>query len=82
MIVEHAWLTITPGREDEFFDSITSVLPLIENPSIFLLMVRWDSVDAHMAFRASVPFETWKAHTAPFYGAPSEVTHFSEVLSG
>ena len=97
MIDEHAWLTITPGREDEFFDSITSVLPLIEatpgchgaelrrqieNPSIFLLMVRWDSVDAHMAFRASVPFETWKAHTAPFYGAPSEVTHFSEVLSG
>ena len=30
MIVEHAWLSITTGREDEFFDSITSVLPVIE----------------------------------------------------
>jgi len=97
MIVEHAWLSITTGREDEFFDSITSVLPVIEaapgcrgaeirrqieDSSIFLLMVRWDSVDAHMAFRASEPFTTWRAHTMPYYATPAQVTHFSEVLSG
>jgi heme-degrading monooxygenase HmoA len=96
VIAEHAWLTITAGREDEFFDAVTSVLAVIEsapgchgaeirrqieNPSIFLLMVRWDSVDAHMAFRASADFDVWRAHTAPYYEAPSQVTHFSEVLS-
>ena len=95
MIVEHAWLPVTPGREDEFFDSMAEALPIIkgapgchgaevrrqiEDSSIFLLMVRWDSVDAHMAFRASPAFEDWRARTHPFYVAPATVTHFSETL--
>ena len=30
MIIEHAWLPVTPGREEEFAASIVAALPLIE----------------------------------------------------
>jgi quinol monooxygenase YgiN len=95
MITEHAWLHITPGREDEFAASIVAALAIIEsapechsaevrrqieNPSTFLLLVRWTSVEDHMNFRASEIFETWRSQTLPFYESPATVTHFSEVL--
>ena len=95
MIIEHAWLPVTPGREEEFAASIIAALPLIEsapgchgaevrrqveNPSTFLLLVRWTSVEAHMDFRASPLFEAWRSQTHPFYDAPATVNHFSEVL--
>ena len=96
MIIEHAWLTVTPGREEEFAASIVAALPLIEsapgcdgaevrrqieNPSTFLLLVRWTSVEAHMDFRASPLFDDWRSRTHPFYGSPATVTHFSEALT-
>ena len=96
MIIEHAWLPVTPGREDEFASAIAAALPLIEsaagchgaevrrqieNPSTFLLVVRWTSVEDHMNFRASELFESWRRHTHPFYESPASVTHFSEVLA-
>ena len=95
MIIEHAWLPVTPGREDDFASSIVAALPVIESapgchgaevrrqiesPSTFLLLVRWTSVEAHMAFRASPLFDDWRSQTHPFYDSPATVTHFSEVL--
>lgn len=96
MIIEHAWLPVTPGREEEFAAAIAAALPIIEsapgchgaevrrqieNPSTFLLIVRWTSVEAHMDFRASASFETWRSQTHPFYESPATVTHFSEALA-
>jgi len=96
MIVEHAWLPVSEGREEEFIASITSALSLIEsapgchgaevrrqieNPSTFLLLVRWESVEAHLAFRTTELFEQWRARTHPFYATPATVTHFDEPLS-
>ena len=96
MIIEHAWLPVTPGREEEFVASIAGALPIIEtapgcdgaevrrqieNPSTFLLIVRWTSVEAHMDFRASASFDDWRSRTHPFYESPATVTHFSEVLA-
>ena len=96
MIIEHAWLPVTPGREEEFEVAIVAALPVIEsapgcqgaevrrqieNPSTFLLVVRWSSVAAHMDFRASELFETWRGQTHHFYESPATVTHFSEVLA-
>jgi heme-degrading monooxygenase HmoA len=95
MIVEHAWLAVTPGREEDFAASITAALPVIESapgcrgaevrrqiedPSTFLLLVRWTSVEAHVAFRASELFETWRSQTHPFYASPATVTHFADPL--
>ncbi|MDH2904035.1 MAG: antibiotic biosynthesis monooxygenase [Actinomycetota bacterium] len=95
MIIEHAWLPVTPGREEQFAASIAAALPIIEsapgchgaevrrqieNPSTFLLLVRWTSVEAHMDFRSSPSFEAWRAQTHPFYESPATVTHFSDVL--
>jgi heme-degrading monooxygenase HmoA len=96
MITEHAWLPVTPGQEDDFVASITSALPLInaapgchgavvhrqiEDPSTFLLVVRWSSVEDHMSFRASDDFAHWRSLTHPFYSEPASVTHFAEVAS-
>lgn len=95
MIVEHAWLPVTGGREEEFIEAITSALWIIESapgchggevrrqiedPSLFLLLVTWDSVEAHMAFRKSAIFEDWRSRTHPFYSSPAMVTHFCAPL--
>jgi quinol monooxygenase YgiN len=94
MITEHAWLTVTPGREEEFAESITAALPIImsaqnchgawvqrqvEDPSIFLLSVQWTSVQDHMNFRDSALFAQWRSQTQPYYSGPADVTHFEDV---
>jgi heme-degrading monooxygenase HmoA len=96
MIVEHAILSIDPSRIEEFTTSISGAFPLIEaapgchgievrqqveDDSQFLLLVRWDSVADHMAFRESDVFEQWKALTRPFYTALPINTHFVEPLA-
>ncbi len=93
MILEHALLPVTPGREEEFEASLRDALPIIESApdchgaevrrqvedgSIYLLLVRWSSVEAHMAFRATPLFEQWRSLTHPFYAAPPTVRHFFE----
>jgi heme-degrading monooxygenase HmoA len=96
MIIEHAWLPVTPGREEEFSASIAAALSIIESapgchgaevrrqiedPSIFLLIVRWTSVEDHMNFRAMEIFEDWRRATHSFYASAATVTHFSEPLT-
>ena len=95
MILEHALLPVTPGREAEFEASALRALPIIEsapdcfgaevrrqeeNGSLYLLLVRWASIEAHMAFRESPLFEPWRSLTHPFYSEPASVTHFHEPL--
>jgi heme-degrading monooxygenase HmoA len=95
MILEHALLSVTPGREEEFETSIMRALPIItsapncfgaevrcqhEDRSIYLLMVRWASVEAHMDFRNSDLFKEWQVLTHPFYSTKPTVTHFHEPI--
>jgi len=99
MIMEHGLLPVIPGREEDFKASMKQALPIInvapgchgaevrqgvENPSEFLLLVKWDSIDAHMAYRASDAFEQWRTLTHPFYtgkaGVDFFITHFEEPL--
>jgi len=96
MIVEHALLSVTPGREEEFMVSAARALPIIESapgchgaevrqqiedPATFLLLVKWDSVNAHLAFRDMDIFEQWRTLTHPFYVEKPVVTHFAEPIS-
>lgn len=78
MIVEHAMLPVTKGRETEFEASVVLALPIIESApdcfgaevrrqdedgSMYLLLVRWSSVAAHMAFRDTALFTQWRELT-------------------
>ena len=52
----------------------------IESPSRFVLLVEWDSVEAHeVNFRRTDRFVTWRAAIGPFFAHPPVVEHFSEV---
>ncbi len=95
MITEHALLNVTPGQEEAFETSMLEALPIIssapncfgaqvrrqvEDRSVYLLLVRWDSVEAHLAFRETNLYERWKALTHHFYATPISVSHFDEPI--
>jgi heme-degrading monooxygenase HmoA len=96
MMLEHALLRIKEGQEEAFEDSMARALVIIdsatdchgaevrrqeEDPSLYLLLVRWTSVEAHMAFRETDLYEQWRQLTHHFYADPLSVTHFHEPLS-
>ena len=52
----------------------------IESPNRFVLLVEWDSVEAHEAnFRQTARWVTWRAAIGPFFAHPPLVEHFSAV---
>jgi heme-degrading monooxygenase HmoA len=52
----------------------------IESPNRFVLLVEWDSVEAHEAnFRATDLFVAWRAAIGPYFANPPHVEHFSDV---
>lgn len=95
MVVEIAAFEITPGREAEFADAYAGAKHLleatdgfrtarmtrgVESPSRFVLLVEWDTVEAHeKGFRASERFGAWRAAIGPFFAAPPVVEHYADV---
>ena len=77
MILEHAVLPVRPGEEEDFEEAFTLAKSIIlsspgcesltlsrclERPSAYLLLVQWDSVEAHeVGFRGSPAYEEWRA---------------------
>jgi heme-degrading monooxygenase HmoA len=51
----------------------------VESPSRFVLLVEWESVAAHAAFRASERFGEWRGHVGPHFAAAPVVEHFEDV---
>jgi quinol monooxygenase YgiN len=52
----------------------------IESPSRFVLMVEWDSVEAHeQNFRATDRFTAWRAALGPHFAGPPRVEHFADL---
>jgi heme-degrading monooxygenase HmoA len=95
MMIEHAVLTIHEGATSQFERSMKEALPIIESaqgcsgacvrrqdedPHVYLLLVRWSSIAAHLAFRESELFSAWRELTHHFYVEPPTVTHFHEPL--
>jgi heme-degrading monooxygenase HmoA len=91
VITEHALIHVTEGQKSAFESGLASALAIItsapgchraevrrqhEDPNQYLLLVEWDNVEAHMAFRESELFAPWKELTWVFYDQPSQVTHF------
>jgi heme-degrading monooxygenase HmoA len=95
MMLEHALLLVRAGEEQAYEASLTQALPIIEsaegcfgaevrrqaeNSSVYLLLVRWESIEAHMAFRETELFQAWRSLTHHFYAETPSVTHFHDPL--
>jgi heme-degrading monooxygenase HmoA len=96
MMLEHALLLVKEGEEADFEASMREALPIIESAaecfgaevrrqeedgSIYLLLVRWGSLEAHMAFRETGLYDSWRSLTHHFYREAISVTHFHEPLT-
>jgi quinol monooxygenase YgiN len=95
MVLEVAVIEVVPGAEQDFgnaYRGIREVLTStpgcrsarmtqgIESPSRFVLLVEWDSVEAHeQEFRGSDRFARWRAAIGPFFAAPPDVQHVEEI---
>ncbi|BAS13667.1 uncharacterized protein YczJ [Arthrobacter sp. Hiyo8] len=57
-----------------------SISRSIESPNLYLLLVEWDSVEAHSeGFRGSADYERWKELLHHFYDPFPVVEHFTTV---
>lgn len=95
MVLEVALIDVLEGREEAFAAAYREARPLlastpgchsvrmtrgVESASRFVLLVEWDSVDAHLDnFRATDRFTRWRALLGPFFDGAPRVEHFTDV---
>jgi heme-degrading monooxygenase HmoA len=93
MVLEIAQFEITPGAEEAFAAAYAEGRALlaqtpgfrgarmtrgVESPSRFVLLVEWDSVEAHeVGFRGSDRFGAWRALIGPHFAAQPVVEHYA-----
>jgi heme-degrading monooxygenase HmoA len=98
MVLEVALIDVLPGHEEAFAAAyrlghrILATTPGcrsvrmtrgIESPSRFVLLVEWDSVEAHNEnFRGTERFAQWRGFIGPFFASPPVVEHFTNVEPG
>jgi heme-degrading monooxygenase HmoA len=98
LITEHAVLDVKPGQSVAFEIAMRKavplisvsdgflgieVLPCIERPGRYLLLVKWTDVDAHeIGFRESERYQEWKALLHGFYFPFPVVQHYRESIVG
>jgi heme-degrading monooxygenase HmoA len=92
VILEHAVLQVAPGREAAFevafaearpliegspgFGSLR-LLPGIEHPGRYLLLVEWERLEDHVdGFRGGPSYPRWKELLHHFYDPFPEVDHY------
>ncbi|HEX3946324.1 MAG TPA: antibiotic biosynthesis monooxygenase [Acidimicrobiales bacterium] len=97
MILEHAVLDITPGREAEFEDAFALAKSLIasspgflalrlsrglEQPNRYLMLVEWETLEDHLeGFRRSDAYGEWRQLLHHFYSPTPVVEHFDQVAT-
>lgn len=95
MVLEIADFAVLPGTEEEFADAVrvgirfvadtpgfrgSQLKHSIETPSRFVLLIEWDSLEAHtVGFRESENFTRWRAAVGPFFDGPPRVEHFDDI---
>ena len=96
MIYEIATITIDPAHAAEFEAAVGKARPYfeaaagylsftlqksIENAGRYLLIVGWESVDAHMVdFRNSESFQIWRSLVGGFFASPPSVEHTLTII--
>jgi heme-degrading monooxygenase HmoA len=95
MVLERALMRIVAGQEPEFEQSLTAareviaqaagfrsirVLRGIESPQTYLLLIEWDSLEAHTeGFRGSERFAEWRALVGPYFDGAPLVEHYAPL---
>ena len=96
MILEIADIRIPPGKNAEFDEAIErgvetviakaegfrgyKVNKGVESPERYILMIYWDTLDAHtVGFRQGPLFAQWRAIVGPFFVGTPTVEHFTLV---
>jgi len=98
MVLEVALIDVVAGQENDFTTAYAKARPVltgtpgcrsvrmtrgVESPSRFVLLVEWDSVEAHLDnFRATERFTTWRSLIGPYFAAAPVVEHFTDVAAG
>ncbi len=91
-VVEHAEIRVLPGRESDFEAAFVTghaalsqaagyrwarLLRQAEDPATYLLLVGWDSLEAHTVdFRGSALFAQWRGAVGAFFDGPPTVVHY------
>ena len=97
MVLEVAVFNIVPGQEAEFAAAYAEAREMlvstpgfhsarmtrgIESPSRFVLLVEWDSLDAHTVnFRRSERFQTWRGLLSPHFDGQPSTEHFLDLAA-
>ncbi len=97
MVLEVGLINVLPGQEGPFAEAYAKAHDAlattpgcrsvrmtrgIESPSKFVLLVEWDSVDAHIEnFRATERFKTWRSLIGPYFDGAPLVEHFEDVAA-
>lgn len=96
VVLEVALIEVLPGQEEEFTTAYRAARQVlvttpgcrsvrmtrgIESPSRFVLLVEWDSVEAHLENFRAVPerFTVWRGHIGPYFAGAPVVEHFADV---
>jgi heme-degrading monooxygenase HmoA len=94
MILEVALIDVPAGSEQAFEDGYRSVKAAlaeaaglrsirmthgVESPTRFVLLVEWESLEAHQSFRDSDRFAVWRGGIGPHFAGPPLVEHFADV---
>lgn len=95
MILEAVFLPVIAGKEAEFEAAFRQASPIIasmpgymghelqrciETPGKYLLLVRWETLEAHtVGFRQSPQYQDWKRLLHHFYDPFPTVEHFERV---
>ncbi len=93
MILERAELTVKEGQEGAFAaimeeagcallegaEGCQSVRigRGVENPSKFILLLEWESVEHHVAMTKTPAFDQFKQIAGPYFAGPSIMEHFA-----
>ena len=97
MIIESAQLPITAGREEEFERAMVRGREMledapgsgkvmltrgVENPSRYVLLVEWDSVECHQQAMEDETFLEVRDLARSFYDGKPIVQHFTTLQGG
>lgn len=95
MVVEVFDVNVLPGQEPAFAEAYAKaretvvttpgchsarMMRCIESPARFVMIVEWDSFEAHTEnFRETERFTIWRDLVGPYFDGSPKVEHFEDV---
>jgi len=97
MVLEVGLIDVVAGREEAFAAAYRKAHEIlagtpgcrsvrmtrgVETATRFVLLVEWDTVEAHLEnFRATERFTQWRALIGPYFDGAPRVEHFTDVTA-